>query len=354
MNEMHQATYISLRVENIRQETSTTKSFELKQLTGKPIQYKAGQFLTLVFKKGSQDERRAYSISSTPLLNEPLTITVRRIANGEYSRYLFDQVAVGDTLYTIGPAGYFTLPDDRDTYQQFFFLAAGSGIAPILPLIKTALYDRWPAHCTLIYSNQSIESTIFFDELVGLAEKHSDQLKIDFLHSNSKHLLKARLSKALLQQYVTSQVKDKAKTRFYICGPFNYMQMATITLLTEGIPAENIRKENFSTEKPVIKEQPPDVNPHEVKIQYENQEHIITVQYPLTILEAAKQRGLILPYNCEAGRCGTCAAKCDQGKVWHSYNEVLVDRELDNGRILTCTAYPYGEEQVIISYPDPG
>jgi ring-1,2-phenylacetyl-CoA epoxidase subunit PaaE len=349
---MHQTTYIPLRVQSIRQESSYAKSFVLEQLDGKPIRYRAGQFLTLVFSKSGQDERRAYSISSTPLLNEPLTITVKRITNGEYSRYLIDHVTPGDILYTIGAAGYFTLPEDVSAYQQFFFLAAGSGIAPVLPLIKAVLHEKLTPHCMLIYSNRSPDDTIFLHEILNLRNEFPERFQADLLYSTSQQLLTARLSKTLLRDYVHRRVRDKARTLFYICGPFHYMQMATITLLTEGIPAGNVKKENFSTEKPVIKEQPPDVALHVVKILYDDREFNLPVQYPLTILEAAKQAGLMLPYNCEAGKCGTCAATCAKGKVWHSYNEVLVDRELAKGRILTCTAYPYGDEEVVITFPE--
>ena len=136
-----------------------------------------------------------------------------------------------------------------------------------------------------------------------------------------------------------------------MCGPFQYMQMATISLRTEGIRPEHIKKENFSTEKPVIKEFPPDVKPHKVLLNFEGEQQEIVVQYPDTILQAAKNKNIMLPYSCEVGRCGTCSATCVQGNVWHAYNEVLVDRELQKGRILTCTGYPYGDEDVIISYP---
>lgn len=349
---MHQSSYIALRVVHIINETSHTKSFVLSQPDGEPIRYKPGQFLTLVFKKKDRDERRAYSISSTPVLKEPLTITVKRIDNGEYSRYLFDTVKPGDTLYTIGASGYFTIPEDVSGYNHFFFLAAGSGIAPILPLIKTVLHSNLMISVTLIYSNRSTEDTIFMKSILQLMQEFPGRFEVDFLFSTAQQLFKARLSKALLVQYLNEKVNNKLRTRFYICGPFGYMQMATITLLTEGVPAENIRKENFSTEKPVIKEQPPDVDPHVVHIDINGKREQLTVQYPLTILQAAKQTGLDLPYNCEAGKCGTCAASCLEGKVWHSYNEVLVDSELQKGRILTCTAFPYGAEDIVLTFPE--
>jgi len=350
---VQQSPYIPLEVTQIRSDTASTKSFILKQLHGNPIRYKPGQFLTLIFKKKNSEERRSYSISSTPDLGEPLTITVKRIDNGEFSRHLFDVVQRGDVLYTIGASGYFTLPENLPHRTQLFFFAAGSGITPILPLIKTALRLNPPNRINLLYSNRSSE-TIFIDQLKLLIDNFPTQLHVEFLFSASQNLLKARLTKTLIIQYVKEKVARKDEALFYICGPFQYMQMATIALLTEGIPAENIRKENFSTEKPVVKELPPDVEVHKVQVEVGEKKYKFDVQYPITILEAAKRQGIMLPYSCEAGKCGTCSAKCVQGKVWHSYNEVLMDRELQKGRILTCTGYPYGEDDVIITFPGPG
>jgi ring-1,2-phenylacetyl-CoA epoxidase subunit PaaE len=343
--------YIPLKVVEIRADTSDTKSFVLKQLHGEPIQYKPGQFLTLVFEKKNIEERRSYSISSTPYLDEPLTITVKRIDNGEYSRLLFDRVQVGDILFTIGASGFFTLPVNPAEHPQYFFLAAGSGITPILPLVKTILHSSSRVQVTLIYSNRSVDDTIFRGELDGLSQRFPNNFHVELLFSSSQDLLRARLTKFLLMQYIHERVSRRDKALFYLCGPFKYMQMATITLLTEGIPHENIRKENFSTEKPVVKELPPDVNLHRVTVSYEGETYSLPVQYPTTILEAAKQSGIMLPYSCEAGKCGTCAATCLAGNVWHSYNEVLSERELEKGRILTCTGYPYGDDDVVITFP---
>jgi len=343
--------YIPLKVIEIRADTSDTKSLVLKQLEGEPILYKPGQFLTLVFEKNNREERRSYSISSTPCLDEPLTITVKRIDNGEYSRLLFDRVQAGDVLFTIGASGFFTLPENPSEYTQYFFLAAGSGITPILPLVKTILHSRIPAQVTLIYSNRSADDTIFRTDLDRLSKRFSKNFHMEFLFSSSQDLLKARLTKFLLMRYIHERVSHRDKALFYLCGPFKYMQMATITLLTEGIPNENIRKENFSTEKPVVKELPPDVNSHRVTVSYEGKFYSLDVQYPVAILEAAKRSGIMLPYSCEAGKCGTCAATCLAGNIWHSYNEVLSERELEKGRILTCTGYPYGDDDVVITFP---
>jgi ring-1,2-phenylacetyl-CoA epoxidase subunit PaaE len=344
--------YIPLKIVQLKNETVNVKAFVLEQSSGQPIRYQAGQFLTLIFKKGNVEDRRSYSIASTPSLGEPLTIAVKRVDNGEYSRHLFDNAKVGDMLLTIGASGYFTIKDDVPENVHFVFLAAGSGITPIFPLIKTLLYQTKRKGIHLLYSNRSPGDALFGDELATLAQKFPGRLNFESLYSISQNLLRARLTKPLLLHYLVQQGIDKSTARFYICGPFEYMQMATITLLSVGVPQQNIRRENFSTEKPVVKDLPPDVDPHPVTIYVRKSQYHLTVQYPLTILETAKRLGIALPYSCEAGKCGTCSATCVKGNVWHSYNEVLLDRELDRGRILTCTGYPYGDDEVVINIDD--
>lgn len=343
--------YIPLKIVGIKTEAADTKSFVLEQLAGPPLTYMAGQFLTLVFPKEHGEQRRSYSISSAPAYNEPLTITVKRIDNGEFSRYLFDTCTIGDQLLSIGASGLFTLPADN-TQSQLFFLAAGSGITPILPIIKTALLQYPARKVNLIYSNRSEHLTIFANELHQLEHQFPQNLNVVYLYSNARNLLKARLSKLILSEHIDALVPDKQNVHFFLCGPDDYMQMASITLLSEGIPNDNIRKEVFNTRKPKVKELPPDQEQHQVSIRYEGKKYQIAVQYPQTILRAAQQQGINLPYSCEAGKCGTCAATCTEGNIWMSYNEVLLDKELSRGRILTCVAYPYATDATLDFSPE--
>jgi len=336
-----------LIVDSIIQETSDTKSFVLKWV-GNPISYQPGQFLTLLH-PFSSSIRRSYSLSSHPVLDENLQITVKRIANGEFSRWLFDRANVGDHLQTIGASGFFILPDNLSNDTTLFFLAAGSGITPVLSLLKEALFQR-KQRMVLIYSSHSERETIFYRELRALEKRFSQRLSIVFLFSGDKNLYRARLSKFLLSELLQQHVSDKTKTLAYLCGPHDYMQMARITLLTEGVPLENIRTEKFNTDKPIVKELPPDTDEHHVSIEYQGQQFSLVVKYPNTILQTAKLQGIELPYSCEAGRCGTCAATCVSGKIWMSRNEVLLDKEIEKGRVLTCTGYPVvGDAELIVS-----
>jgi len=342
--------YRTLRINSIRSETDDCRTFIMEADGDEPLLYKAGQFLTFVFLKPTGEERRSYSISSAPVLQEPLSITVKRLENGEYSRKLFDYAKEGDLLTSTGAAGFFVLPDDTGFYREFFFMAAGSGITPVLPLLKTLLYRHLHTRVVLIYSNRSKASTIFYDELVELARLFADRLTIEFLFSSALNLERARLSKWLLGALLTEYSRAPyAETLFYTCGPFDYMRMVSIELLENGVPLQHIRKENFTPFPVESKTQPPDTRQHQVEIQTPQKTYHLLTQYPQTILQAAKKAGIALPYSCESGRCGSCAATCVQGKVWMSYNEVLMDDEIAKGRILTCVGYPI-EGDVAIKY----
>ena len=326
----------------IREETPNVKIFTCAGENGSAIPYVAGQFITFVFTHHGKEERRSYSISSCPVLKEPLSFTVKRIDNGAYSRLLIDWAAAGDQLQTTGAAGLFTIPVNMDAYEQVFFFAAGIGITPIFSLIKTLLHTQANKHIVLIYSNRSKDEVVFYNELITLARQFPDRLKVDFLFSTAFNLARARLSKGLLPVLLKEySLAPKEKMLFYICGPFQYMRMAIYSLEEQGIHNDQIKKENFYTnDRQIIRAEPPDKAVHDVTIKYKGRAYSFPMQYPETILQAAKKNGLNLPYSCEVGRCSSCAAICTKGKVWLSYNEVLMDNDLKHGSILTCVGHP--------------
>lgn len=342
--------YKKLTVAAIQEETADFKTFTLLPAPSDPIVYKPGQYLTLVWQHQHQTIRRSYSITSAPARGEALTIGVKRIANGAMSRYLTDQVRPGDTLLTIGAGGFFTLPPEPDlpAFRQIFFLAAGSGITPVFALIKTVLHAYPFMAVVLIYSNRTPAAAAFRAALQKLAHDYPDRFRVEFLYSNSPDLTRAHLHKDLLKQFlVTYGLAAPAALLCYVCGPLNYMRMCGYALREAGVPAANIRKENFNTDKPEASARPPDTDLHTVTLQYRNKVYQLPVQYPTTILQAAKKAGLVLPYSCEAGKCGNCVAQCTAGQVWHSYNEVLTAKELARGLILTCVGYPVGGNVVL-------
>lgn len=342
--------YTTWKIRTIRKETSDTKTFVLE--SDQPVTYQPGQFVTLVLKKGEQEIRRPYSFSSHPKWDPLPFITVKRIPNGEMSRWLCDEATEGEDVSTSGVSGMFTLPPDTTTFKQVLLLAAGSGITPLFSILKEVLRFHPHLRVLLIYSNRSESSTIFLDELKSLARTYPSRLTIEFLFSDAKNLRRARLGKYVLEEILQQQLTEPREVLSFICGPLDYRQMVNITLLNEGIPASQIRKEIFHTPTPRVQPEPPDKLAHQVTLLMGGDKFTLSVQYPQTILQAAREAQIELPYSCEAGRCGTCAATCVKGNVWMARNEVLLDKELEKGRVLTCTGYPIGGDiQIIFERP---
>ena len=338
----------ALKVIDIISETADTKSFVLECIDGK-IDHKAGQFLTFVFKKITGEEaRRSYSISSSPELNEPLTITVKRIVNGEYSRYLNDRLQTGDMLETIGASGFFILPENPQQYKRFVFLAAGSGITPVFALVKSLLKLHAAVDILLIYSNTSTQNSIFVNQLHKLQSQYEGKLHIEFLFSSSADAFSSRLTPESLEMFMhMHKVSYTDATLFYVCGPADYMRMISYRLTTLGVETGRIKKEIFHIEHPTVRPEPPDTKAHTVSLIRNGEQASFSVQYPVTILQAAKLLDIHIPYSCENGQCGTCMAKCLQGTVWMAQNEVLLDDDIKNGIVLTCTGYPINGDVTI-------
>lgn len=339
--------YRTIKISAIRQEGENFKTFEFEE--GHGIRYKAGQYITLVKQINDEEARRSYSMVSSPTLNEPLAIGVKRLQNGLFSRLLIDKAKPGDEWLCTGAGGFFTLPEDIKNYRQIFFFAAGTGITPILSLVKTVLHNYPEITVHLIYSNSSIYKAVYVRDLEDLQTRYANRFNLEWLFSDSAALEKARLHRDLLLQLTQDlSLAEPGETLYFICGPESYMRMCTYTLQENDVPHQNIRKENFNVQKiKGNKHLPPDKKSHDVKIFFGDESFVITVPYPDNILKAAKSQGYILPYSCEVGRCGNCAAKCISGKIWHSYNEVLTEKELSNGLILTCVGHPVGGDAVV-------
>ncbi len=341
-------TYKRIVVTGITENGPGVKTFALAYADGMPIPYRSGQFITLVFTRHGKEERRSFSISSCAAVGEQLVITVKRIDNGAYSRYLIDRAKVGDALLTTGVAGLFTLPEEVEEKQLFFF-AAGIGITPVFSLIKEVLAITKGTKVVLVYSNRSRAEAAFAGELDALVKNCQGRLAIEYLYSDAQKLERARLNKALARTLLNEYAQAaRDKILFYICGPFEYMRMVIYALEENGVKDEQIRRENFNMNaKPAMAAEPPDKDEHHITFFHNGTATTIIAKYPETILKAAQRNSISLPYSCEVGRCGSCALRCIQGKVWHAYNEVLMDMDLRHGSILTCTGYPVGGDITI-------
>ena len=330
------------RIEHIKQETHDCKSFYLQPISHpKNITYKAGQFLTLVFEDAIKETRRSYSLGSAPVLNEPLFITVKRKVNGEISRRLLDHYKKGDIINALQPSGRFIIP--QPVTSTHFFIVAGSGITPVFSLMKELLFSHSSAKIILLNQCRSEGDIIYKEELHKLHQQFKERfLWIQFFSQPVAHHFRSiRLNNSLLELLVYKYVPYyiNGDTDFYICGPVTYMRMAQFTLKLIGIEDAHIHKEQFVVERLPKPAFIVDDHPRKASIRYKQKIHHIDVVYPQTILEAALEKGIELPYSCKGGVCSTCMAKCEHGKVVMSLNEVLSEKDMQQGFVLTCTGY---------------
>jgi ferredoxin-NADP reductase len=333
---------LQLKVEAIKWETADTATFYFTEISGKKVKYVAGQFITLVFTHHAGEIRRSYSLSSSPD-DEQLAITVKRITNGEISRFMLTKVKPGDIINAVEPAGRFTITDFKAPKDIILF-AAGSGVVPMFAQLKYILNREGESFVTLIYSSNDQSTVLFADELDTLQHQHPDRLKIIHLLSSEGK----RLNNVSVEQLVKQNTHfDLTNAEFYLCGPFAYMRMVRLTLLYMGIENSQIRKENFVLDTVPVTSGYINYPPQRVKIKFNNELHDLVVGENQTILQAALQNNIALPYSCRAGICSACTAKCVSGKVAMSVNDVLTDLDLSHGLILTCTGHAVSDDVVI-------
>ena len=347
--------YLRLRITAIIKETPDTYTYHLESVTGEPVIYQPGQFLTFLVELHGITYRRSYSFSSTPGIDPHLAVTIREKQNGEISRHIISHWKPGEIITSLLPSGRFTLDTISPRPRHIFLLAAGSGISPVFSLLKHILYREPTARVTLIYSTPSPQHTIFFKQLQHLQEKFSQQLHCIYLFSKESpdeqgHHIR-RLSNLSLEPLIKQHLThDPADAQFFLCGPSDYMRMILLTLTFMGFSQEQLHKENFVVNTGVKIEKagrPDDASIKEVQLQIGGHTHQLGVPGNQDILSAALHKGIALPYSCKGGVCGSCTAKCTRGKVWMAVNEVLTDKELADGLVLTCVSYPVTRQVTI-------
>ena len=341
--------FLKLQVVGITSETADTNSYFLEALNGQSVSYQAGQFLTLILTHNGHEVRRSYSISSAPD-SALLRLTIKRVQNGAISRYLHDTLQVGDVLTSLYPAGRFTL--DENQTGDLVFLGAGSGITPLFALLKHILQTHSTRLVTLLYSSPNERSVIFRAELDNLQREYPESFRLFYLLSDPSDEwqgLRGRLNNVMLERILPELIKTSKpeELHFYICGPGDYMRMAQFTLVFRGFRTDQIRRENFVVE-PIFLAPPPTLSQDRtVLLTFRGRQIEIQVPAYKSILQAALDEGVTLPYSCRGGRCSTCAARCLSGSVHMTINDVLTERDLAGGWVLTCTGYPASDNVVI-------
>lgn len=327
---------LRIKIKATRQETSEAYTYCIENITGAPIIYRAGQFITLLLYVNGREMRRSYSFSSTPGVDTDAAITIQRVVNGAASRYIIDHIKVGDEFDCLAPAGRFVAGEND---KHHVFIAAGSGITPVFSIIKHLLHSS-ASTITLINQNSNEKTSIFRKELLLLQEGFPKRLQmIEFFSQPFSHPHHPqRLNNFLLEKLIEKKITTSDAV-FFLCGPIAFMRMCEFTLKLVGYPASAIRKEIFEIPRPAPPPLAIDVAPKHVTFLHGEAPLHFDVQYPQTILTAARNNNIHLPFSCMGGRCSTCTVTLLSGKVHMTKNEVLTAKDIEQGLVLTCVGY---------------
>ncbi len=329
--------YHPLTVADVVDETADTRSFvlEIPPALEEAFAYAAGQFCSFrATIGGGEAVVRCYSMSSSPHTGDPFTVTVKRVPGGKMSTWMNDTLAPGDTIDVTPPAGIFVL---RAAATPIVAFAGGSGITPILSIIKTALVTT-AREIALVYANRGSGSVIFASALEHLRARSGGRLSVHHHLDSEKGFLDTAACAAL--------VGDRTQADFYICGPGPYMEVVQAGLDQRGVDPGRLFIERFelSDEAPTASVES---ETESIVIRLEGRKHRVGYEPGDTILEAARRAGLKPPFNCQAGNCATCMAYLDAGKATMRVNNALHADEVEEGWVLTCQAIPTSREVVV-------
>lgn len=328
--------YHSLTVADVVDETADARSFVLAipRALEKTFAYAAGQSCTFRATIDGESVVRSYSMSSSPDTSDPFTVTVKRVAGGKMSNWMNDALAPGDAIDVMPPAGLFV---PRATEVPIVAFAGGSGITPVLSIIKTVLATT-KREIALVYANRAADGVIFADALEALRRDSGGRLSVDHHIDSERGFLDAAAC--------AERVGIRAHADFYVCGPAPFMDVVEAGLTLRGVDRGQLFIERFDLpgEAPAAGEA---ADTESLVIRFDRRKHVVAYQPGDTILHAARRAGLEPPFACEAGNCGSCMAFIEAGTTTMRRNNTLEADEVEAGWVLTCQAVPTSREVVV-------
>ena len=335
-----------LIITNITQLTADAVAISFDVSDNALFQFEAGQYITIKNDINGEEVRRAYSICSTN--KEGVTIGVKKVESGKMSTFLTEKIKVGDMLEVMPPSGNFVIKGDN---KHIVGICAGSGVTPILSMIKTELAKDSAAKFTLIYGNKTKVSSMFADELEQLQADNSDRLKIHNAYSREgvAGAINGRLDKNTIQQLLNTFLPIKTADAYFICGPGELIDNANELLLLNNINQAKINFERFTTvERAKVADNDSDEIIANVMVSVDGEDFEFTLSNKgQTILDAAMEQGADVPFSCKGAVCCTCKAKVMEGKVTMDANYSLSEEEVAEGFVLGCQARPASANVVV-------
>ena len=330
----------SLLVKEVIVETPDARTIVLTDPSGAPLEFEAGQFFTLLRKIDGKEVRRAYSASSSASVSSEVRVTVKQIEGGLVSPRLVKELRAGETLEVAGPSGQFTLPKGR---KHAVLLGGGSGITPLMSIARTHLALDPELKLDLVFGNRGKDDIIFREELSALVEEHAGRFRVRHVLENADPIAShvGRLDRAtVLAELDALESFASATSMFFLCGPVGMMDEAKAALESRGVSASRIKEERFVS--PSDSSQGGSEGPEDVEVSVQGDLFTVTVQPGMTILEAAQDAGVEIPFSCTVGGCASCRVKLVAGKVALGEPNCLDPDERKEGYILACVSRPLG------------
>ena len=343
-----------LRVKEVRRETvdAVSVAFDVPNELEKEFRFLPGQYITI--QKNLEDSllRRAYSICSSPDSGE-LRVAIKYVDKGRFSNFANHILKEGDTLDVAGPEGRFVLEVDASNQKDYLAIAAGSGITPVISMIKAVLQNEKDSRFVLIYGSKSGEKTIFKNELDELVDSSNGRFQVQFVYSQiiSDKALFGRIDAKLVKKQLKNKFSGWNFDTYFLCGPEEMIDDSKSMLIKNGINEDAIKFELFSStsyKKEVTKSLSGNT---EIIVVLDDEETTFEMRMDELILDAALAKGLDAPYSCQGGVCSSCLAKVVEGKAVMERNTILDEEEIEEGLILTCQAHPI-TSKIKIDYDD--
>lgn len=350
----------SLKVKDIRPETADCVSvaLEVPEELADDFKFIPGQYLTFRRGDGEEEIRRSYSICAAPNDCE-LRVAIKKVAKGRFSTYANEELKPGDTLEVMPPMGNFTIKGKENKHKHYMAIVAGSGITPVMSIMKTVLEDDKDAKFTLIYGNKSRGTIIFREAIEALKNKYMQRLRVYHVLSRESMdapLFNGRISADKCKEMCDKLIDINAVDEVFICGPEEMILSVRQQLIDLGMSGSQVHMELFTSpdqpkashDKWAEEHAEDDGKQSKVAITLDGTTFELDLAYNGdTILDAALKAGADLPFACKGGVCCTCRARVTEGEVEMEVNYALEPDEVEDGYVLTCQSHPRTERVVV-------